>query len=137
MIGMPCCCASTIPAASVNPICARPVATRVVSDTWGPPDCKVTSRPAFAYRPSSWAAKKPPPSGSAYQGSSMVNFSAPAGAEEDADEPAAGLPGELEHAASSSTPPARAAAASAVLVRLPESVGNMRPLLGQLGWVLR
>src|SRR5689334_8678946 len=119
---MPCCCASTMPAASVNPICALPVATRVVSDTCGPPDCRVTSRPALLYRPSSWAAKNPPPSGSAYQGRSIVNFAAAAGAPdedaaEDPDGEMAEPEGELEHAASSSAPLATAVAASAVRAR--------------------
>ena len=134
MIGMPCCSASTMPAASVKPICALPVATRVVSDTCGPPDWRVTLRPALAYKPSSRAAKKPPPSGSAYQGSSMVKFSAAAGAGEadapaaEEDDPAAELAGELdelEHAASSSAPPARTVAASVERARRPESVVNI------------
>jgi hypothetical protein len=67
----------------------------------------------------------------------MVKFSAAAGAEEadapaaDEDDPAAELTGEpdeldeLEHAASSSAPPAMTVAASVVRARRPESVVNI------------
>ncbi len=75
-----------MPAASVKPIWARPAATSWVADTWGPPGCRVTSRFLPLYSPSAFAAKKPPPSGSAYQGSTSVKGVAPLAEDEDGAE---------------------------------------------------